>query len=52
MLRTHKIGEINEEIEGKKVKVSGWVDTLREHGKVLFIDLRDRHGNCRENLHS
>ena len=44
MLRTHKIGEIDESIEGKKVKVSGWVDTMREHGKVLFIDLRDRYG--------
>ncbi len=44
MLRTHKIGEINEKLDGKKVKVSGWVDTTREHGKVLFIDLRDRYG--------
>ena len=29
---------------GEKVKVSGWVDTVRAHGKVLFVDLRDRSG--------
>ena len=44
MLRTHKIGEVNEKLEGKKVRVCGWVDTVREHGKVVFLDLRDRYG--------
>jgi aspartyl-tRNA synthetase len=44
MLRTHKIGEVNENLVGKKVKLSGWVDTIREHGNVIFIDLRDRYG--------
>ena len=29
---------------GKKVKVCGWVQTIRSHGKILFIDLRDRSG--------
>lgn len=29
---------------GQKVKVSGWADTIRAHGKILFIDLRDRSG--------
>jgi len=29
---------------GKKVKVCGWVNTIRSHGKILFIDLRDRSG--------
>src|SRR3990167_1114510 len=29
---------------GKIVKVSGWVDTRRDHGKIIFIDLRDRSG--------
>ena len=29
---------------GEKVKVCGWVQTIRSHGKILFIDLRDRSG--------
>ena len=29
---------------GKKIKVCGWVQTIRSHGKILFIDLRDRSG--------
>ena len=29
---------------GKKVKVSGWVNSIRSHGKIVFIDLRDRSG--------
>ena len=29
---------------GKKVKIGGWVQTIRAHGKILFIDLRDRSG--------
>lgn len=44
MLRSHKIGEVNEKLDGKIVKLVGWVDTVREHGKVVFIDLRDRYG--------
>jgi len=44
MLRTHKISEVNEKLVGKKVKLTGWADTIREHGNVVFIDLRDRYG--------
>jgi len=29
---------------GKGVKVSGWVDSIRSHGKIIFIDIRDRSG--------
>lgn len=32
------------EYSGKKVKVAGWVQTIRAHGKILFIDLRDKSG--------
>ncbi|MBD3253164.1 aspartate--tRNA ligase [Candidatus Pacearchaeota archaeon] len=44
MLRTHTLGEISEKIIGQKVKLCGWIDTIREHGKVIFFDLRDRYG--------
>jgi aspartyl-tRNA synthetase len=44
MLRTHNLGEINEKLTNKKVKLVGWIDTIREHGNVIFIDLRDRYG--------
>jgi len=37
------IGETIKNI-GKKVKVAGWVDSYRSHGKIVFIDLRDRSG--------
>ena len=37
---------VNETISkvGEKVKVSGWVNVRRDHGKIIFIDLRDRSG--------
>jgi len=44
MLRTHNLGQVDEKLAGKKVKLAGWIDTIREHGKVIFIDLRDRYG--------
>tara|TARA_Y100000310_G_scaffold328062_1_gene395449 strand:+ start:114 stop:1550 length:1437 start_codon:yes stop_codon:yes gene_type:complete len=44
MFRTHKIDELNGKLVGKKVTLSGWLDTVREHGNVTFIDLRDRDG--------
>jgi len=46
MLRTHNLGEVNEKLEGKKVTLVGWIDTIREHGKVIFLDLRDRYGKA------
>lgn len=44
MLRTHKLNKINESLVGQTVTLCGWVDTIRVHGNVAFIDLRDRYG--------
>ncbi len=44
MLRTHSCGELNKTHVGKKVKLSGFIDTIRLLGKLAFIDLRDKEG--------
>ena len=44
MLRTYTCGQLKKEDIGKEVVLCGWVDTRRDHGKIFFIDLRDRYG--------
>ena len=43
-MRSHYCGHINEQLVGKTVQLCGWVHRRRDHGGVIFIDLRDREG--------
>ena len=42
--RTHTCAELNEKDIGKDIFLSGWIHRKRDHGNLLFIDLRDHHG--------
>ena len=43
-MRTHYCGDINSGTIGEVIEVAGWVHRRRDHGGVIFIDLRDREG--------
>ncbi len=43
-MRTHYCGEIDESLAGRTLEVAGWVHRRRDHGGVIFVDLRDRSG--------
>ena len=42
--RTHNTGKITEALDGQRIRAAGWVETIRDHGGVMFIDLRDHYG--------
>jgi aspartyl-tRNA synthetase len=43
-MRTHYCGQVNEQLLGAKIDVAGWVHRRRDHGGVIFVDVRDREG--------
>src|SRR3984957_7217619 len=43
-MRTHYCGQVNESLTGRVVTVAGWAQRRRDHGGVIFVDLRDREG--------
>ncbi len=43
-MRSHYCGHVNESLIGQQISVAGWVHRRRDHGGVIFVDLRDREG--------
>ena len=42
--RTHLCSELTIKNLNQEVTLSGWIDTIRDHGNLIFIDLRDNYG--------
>ena len=43
-MRSHYCGQVSEKLVGQEVTVAGWVHRRRDHGGVIFVDIRDREG--------
>ncbi len=44
MIRTHDCGELRKEDISREAVLCGWISTRRDHGEIIFMDLRDKHG--------
>ena len=42
--RTHNCGQIRKENVGETIKIAGWIQTIRDLGGVVFLDIRDMYG--------
>src|SRR5438477_5893607 len=51
MLRSHTCGELRDSHAGKSAILCGWVHRRRDHGGLIFIDLRDRYGLTQVVIH-
>ncbi len=51
MKRTHTCGQLRSSDVGSNVTLIGWIDVMRDHGGIFFIDLRDREGKTQVLLH-
>ena len=43
-MRSHTCGQVTDSLIGQEITLAGWVNRRRDHGGVIFIDLRDREG--------
>lgn len=50
-MRSHYCGQITESLIGQKIELCGWVHRRRDHGGVIFVDLRDREGRVQVVFH-
>ena len=49
--RTHNCNELRKDNVEQKIRLAGWIDTIRDHGGVIFIDLRDNYGMTQIVIH-
>ncbi len=49
--RTHSTRDVNSENDGLEVLIGGWVQQIRDKGKLIFLTIRDHHGLCQATLH-
>ena len=49
--RTHNCGELQKSHVDRRVMLAGWIDTIRDHGGVIFVDLRDHYGTTQIVIH-